>query len=195
MKYQEVHYKKEVIFLSNKIVPLLHPVPVVLLGTTVNNQVNYTTIGDVAVAGLNPPLITVSLHEKHFSTIGLTTHGLFSINTPSEDMLAQVDYCGLVSGREEDKSTHIETKKGLLDIPYASQACFSLFCQVIEKVQVEQRIIFVAKVLETLIREDLILEEKIQWEQVKTISYGLNNCYYSSGIPIGIGYQEGKKKL
>lgn len=50
-----------------KVLPLLHTVPIVLVGVKRSDfkdkRANYTTIGDVAIAGLNPALLMISLHE------------------------------------------------------------------------------------------------------------------------------------
>jgi len=171
--------------------PLLHPVPIVLIGTTIKDKVNYTTIGDVAIAGMNPALIMISLHANHFSTKGLLEHGLFSVNTPDTTMLNKVDYCGMVSGREVNKSSLFETLY-IDKTPYIKDAVFSLICKVENSTQVEHRIIFVARVLKTIVRDDLYINNTIQYDNISTVLYGLNNKYYNTGQPIGIGYREGK---
>ncbi|HOO32464.1 MAG TPA: flavin reductase family protein [Thermotogota bacterium] len=176
-----------------RVIPLLHPVPIVLVGTTVKERVNYTTIGDVSIAGLNPPLLMLSLHRDHFSTQGLKEHGLFSVNVPSREMLDVVDYCGMKSGKDVDKSLLISTQLSREGIPYAEETPISLCCRVVESVTVETRVIFVARVLETIVRDDLIEGEKINFEGINTILYGLNNQYYGPGEVIGTGYHEGKK--
>jgi len=171
--------------------PLLHPVPIVLIGTTIKDIVNYTTIGDVAIAGMNPALIMISLHANHFSTEGLLDHGLFSVNTPDTTMLNKVDYCGIVSGRDVDKSSLFETLY-TDKTPYIKDAVFSLICKVENSTQAAHRIIFVARVLKTIVRDDLCINNTIQFNNISTVLYGLNNKYYNTGQPIGIGYKEGK---
>jgi flavin reductase (DIM6/NTAB) family NADH-FMN oxidoreductase RutF len=176
-----------------KVLPLLHPVPVVLVGTYVKGKLNYTTIGDVAIAGLNPPLIMISLHKDHFSTQGLKEHGKFSVNVPDQEMLDVVDYCGMKSGKEFNKGDLIITKNGIEGIPYAEMAYTSLLCKVEQTVTIETRVVFVARVLETILRDDLAVSGSIDFDRIKTISYGLNNKYYGIGDVIGTGYSEGKR--
>lgn len=178
-----------------KVVPLLHPVPIVLIGTFVKDKLNYTTIGDIAIAGLNPPLVMISLHRDHFSTQGLIEHGKFSINVPDQKMLDVIDFCGMKSGKDFNKGELIRTEVDTDGIPYAQKACISLLCKVEQNVTIETRMIFVARVLNTIVRDDLIVSGQIDFKQLNTITYGLNNHYYSIGEIIGTGYQEGKKKL
>jgi flavin reductase (DIM6/NTAB) family NADH-FMN oxidoreductase RutF len=176
-----------------KVLPLLHPVPIVLIGTYVEGKLNYTTVGDVAVAGLNPPLIMISLHVDHFSTRGIKEHEKFSVNVPDRAMLELVDYCGIKSGKTVDKGELILTKEGIEAIPYAEMACTSLLCRVEKSVVIETRTIFIGRVLETILRDDLAASGHIDFKKVNSILYGLNNKYYSVGKEIGIGYFEGKK--
>jgi flavin reductase (DIM6/NTAB) family NADH-FMN oxidoreductase RutF len=58
---------------------------------------------------------------------------------------------------------------------------------------IETRTIFIGRVLETILRDDLAASGHIDFKKVNSILYGLNNKYYSVGKEIGIGYFEGKK--
>ena len=80
-------------------VPLVYPIPIVLAGANVDGKPNYATLGDCGVMGINPPLVYVSLGERHYTTQGIVENGTFSVNFPSTDMLAVTDYCGIASGR------------------------------------------------------------------------------------------------
>lgn len=141
---------------------------------------------------MNPALIMISLHANHFTTEGLIEHGLVSVNTPDISMLKKVDYCGMVSGRTIDKSSLFETIYDSEKTPYIKIAIFSLICKVENSMRIEHRIIFVAKVLKTIVRDDLYINNTIQYSNIFTILYGLNNCYYNTGQVIGTGYKEGK---
>ncbi len=176
----------------DKILPLLHTVPIVVIGTRHPDhrdpKPNYTTIGDVAIAGINPPLIMISVHERHLGRRAIDAVGRFSVNVPSQEFLSRVDYCGMVSGNDADKSTVFMTAWHE-DVPYAKEMPIVLICRVLERVQVEQRIIFVAKVERTITKDGMKLED------LHGIQYGLDNRYYGTGTPIGEGYHEGSPFL
>ncbi|OGV48304.1 MAG: hypothetical protein A2017_17535 [Lentisphaerae bacterium GWF2_44_16] len=176
----------------DKILPLLHTVPIVVIGTRHPDyqdlRPNYTTIGDVAIAGIHPPLIMISLHERHLGRRAIDASGRFSVNVPSQEFLSRVDYCGMVSGNDTDKSNVFATVWHE-DVPYANELPIALFCQVLERVQVEKRIIFIAKVERTIVKDGLKLED------LHGIQYGLDNRYYGTGVPIGEGYHEGASPL
>lgn len=171
---------------------LLHPSTIVLVGTIVNDKPNYTTIGDVAVAGLNPALIMISINENHSAAAYVNREKKMSINIPTIELLKEVDFAGVHSAKEVDKSNLFTStlKDGL---PVIDQSPITLLVRVLDKLQVKQRIIYVCEVYKTLIDTDIICEGKIQISEVKSILYGLDNKYYTIGDKVGIGYQEYKK--
>jgi len=174
-----------------KIYPYLHPVPIVLVGTkNENGRANFATIGDVAVAGLNPPLLMISLHENHLSRENVDRLNKFSINVPEVKLLKEVDYCGMVSGRQHDKSEILDTVWYEDEIPYVRGVPFVHFCKVLEKVQVQRRVIYIGEIFDQIIRDDI---DRANLNGLGTILYGLDNRYYMPGEQIGTGYGEGNK--
>lgn len=172
--------------------PFLYPIPIVVIGVKDEEKVNFTTIGDIAMMGLTPPLITISLHERHFCTMAVRKNKQFSVNLPTKQMLKEVDTCGMVSGWDHDKSTLFEWDLSP-EYPFApviKDVPVQLICNVIDEIQVEKRCLFVCKVLHTWVEAELIGKPLNDWSAV---GYGLDNHYYTIGSKIGTGYLEGKK--
>ncbi len=69
-----------------------------------NGKPNYATVGFVNGVNVKPAIICVSLNKRHHTPKGITENGTFSVNIPSAVHREEVDYCGLVSGNETDKS-------------------------------------------------------------------------------------------
>ncbi len=44
------------------------------------------------------------MEKIHYTNKGIRENQVFSINIPSADLVEKVDYCGLVSGKNIDKS-------------------------------------------------------------------------------------------
>ncbi len=179
--------------------PLLYPIPIVLIGTVVNKQVNFTTIGDCAIMGINPPMIVISLLDSHFSTKGILDNKVFSINIPTESQVQLVDYCGIISGAEEAKDLLFDYEFGSNEfIPLIKECPVNLECEVIKHTIFEKRNVFIAKVLETWI-DDIYTKNSNQKQvlpplsELKPIVYSMDNHYYSIGKEIGTGYKEGTK--
>ncbi|WP_371380088.1 flavin reductase family protein [Sporomusa aerivorans] len=77
--------------------------PTILVGADVQGKPNYCTVGACGVVNLEP-MLYISLKDTHYTTSGVKENGFFSVNLPSSDLVQKVDFCGVVSGKETDKS-------------------------------------------------------------------------------------------
>ena len=179
-------------------VPLVYPIPIVLVGSMVNDRANFTEVGDCAVMGINPALVTISLAATHHSTGGVDAHGEFSINFPNTDLIAKADYCGIVSGRDVDKSRLFTVFAGeLAHAPLIEECPVGLECRVLETVQIKHRRIFIAEVVQCHIDETYVeacddRKSVASLRRLDPLIYALDNRYYKIGDPIGTGYAEGR---
>lgn len=179
-------------------VPLVYPIPIVLAGANVRGRPNYATLGDCGVMGINPPLVYVSLGQGHHTTQGILENGTFSVNVPSTEMLAVTDYCGIVSGRDVDKSALFSVFYGELDTAPMIEKCpVNLECRVVHEFSIEHRQIFVGRVVQAYVDEAFVVEQEgrrriADMTKLDPIIYGLDNQYYRIGNPIGTGYNEGQ---
>jgi flavin reductase (DIM6/NTAB) family NADH-FMN oxidoreductase RutF len=179
--------------------PYIYPVPIVLVGANVTNQANFETIGDVGLMGIKPPIVYISSGVDHFTNQGILENGTFSINFPSTGMLALVDYCGQVSGKEVDKGALFEVFYGELgNAPLIQECPVNLECRVIKEFSIQHRQIFVGQVICTHVTENYVSKQEdrvtiANLSQLDPILYALDNNYYRIGSSIGIGYQEAKK--
>lgn len=179
------------------VVPLIYPIPIALAGVMVDSRPNYALIGDCGVMGINPPLVYISLGEGHYTTSGVIERQAFSINLPSTAMLAAVDYCGIVSGRDVDKSALFEHFYGKLDVPMIEACPANLECKVVHDFKIEHRHVFVGKVVQCYVDQAFVIEKEgrkgiASLTQLDPIIYALDNRYYRIGEAIGVGYHEGR---
>ena len=178
--------------------PIIYPIPIILAGANVNGRPNFATLGDCGLMGISPPLVFISSHKDHYSNIGILENDTYSINFPTTDMLAVTDYCGIVSGRDVDKSKLFETFYGELHTAPMIMACpVNMECKVIKEFSIQHRQIFIGEVIMTYVDEEHLQEidgRKVIAEMGKLypIIYALDNHYYKIGEAIGTGYQEGQ---
>lgn len=172
--------------------PLIHPTTIVLVGTMISGKPNYTTIGDVAVAGINPPLVMISLHEEHNAMTHLNKYHTCTINVPTKDMVHKVDYAGMYSSKTTDKSTLFDSEI-VEDLPVIKESPITLFLQEKNRIKIEQRVVLVCSVTKTIISETIIRDNHINLSRLQTILYGLDNRYYTTGTILGKGYNLGKQ--
>ena len=79
------------------------PFPAMIVGAMVSDKPTYTTVGAGGCACLEP-VLCVSLKDGHYITTGIRESGSFSVNIPSPSLVRELDYCGIVSGKDTDKS-------------------------------------------------------------------------------------------
>ena len=178
--------------------PLVYPIPIVLAGANVHGRPNFATLGDCGIMGINPPLVYVSSHRDHYTNEGILENGTYSVNFPSTDLLAVTDYCGIVSGRDVDKSQLFEVFYGELGTaPMIVECPVNLECRVVKEFSIEHRQIFVGEVVQAYVDEEFTLRGEgrraiADMGRLDPIIYALDNRYYSIGRVIGIGYREGE---
>jgi len=83
--------------------------PIVIIGAQVNKKPNFMPIAWCNIVEHKPPMIFISAHQSHYTNNGIKENKTFSVNIPSVDMAELMDYLGIKSGREVDKSVDIET--------------------------------------------------------------------------------------
>lgn len=90
--------------IERKPLPLIYPNPVVLVTTLdANKRTNIMTLTLVGAVCWEPPIIGIGVGKNQHSRILIEKSKEFVVNIPKAEMLRDVEYCGLVSGRNMDK--------------------------------------------------------------------------------------------
>lgn len=180
-------------------VPLVYPIPIILAGALVDGKPNFETLGDCGLMGIRPPLVFISSGADHHTNKGILAHRTYSVNFPTTEMLAIVDYCGTVSGSDVDKSALFDVFYGKLNTAPMIRACpVNLECCVVKDFMIQHRQVFVGEVAQAYVDAAFVTEQdgsKVIADLTKLdpIIYALDNRYYKIGEPIGVGYQEARK--
>ncbi|MCI0475217.1 MAG: flavin reductase family protein [Anaerolineales bacterium] len=178
--------------------PLIYPIPIILAGANVNGKPNFATLGDCGIMGIRPPLVYVSLNRDHYTTQGILENRSYSINLPTTEMLAITDYCGIVSGKDVDKSNLFEIFYGELGTAPLIEKCpVNLECRVVKEFAIQHRHIFVGEVVQTYVEKKFVRTKNgrlaiAALTRLDPIIYALDNRYYNIGKAIGVGYTAGK---
>ena len=177
-------------------IPYIYPIPIALAGANVNGNPNFETVGDIGLIGIKPPIVFLSSGNTHHTNQGILDNQTFSINFPNTNMLAIVDYCGQVSGKNVDKGELFDVFYGELETaPLIAECPVNLECKVIKEFSIQHRQVFIGEVIQTHVDEEFIFEQEgqkviAQLSQLDPILYALDNLYYRIGDSIGVGYQE-----
>jgi len=103
---------------------VLYPTPTVIVGAIVDDKPNFITIAHIGIVNhAKPYLISISMGKVHYTNPGIRENKEFSVNIPSENLVAETDYVGIVSGKKVDKSGVFEIFYGSLSKAPMIKAC------------------------------------------------------------------------
>lgn len=198
--------------IKNKIRPgsYLFPTPTVLIGANVNGKANFNAIGWVSGLEFGPPLISISSNQQHHNNVGIKENQTFSVNTPSADMVEITDYCGIQSGKREDKSEIFDVFYGeLKTAPMIREAPLNLECKVIHTVDTTKianarqgHDIFIGEVVQAYAEEKYLTNGTPDIEKIQPLVLSGSRGkyrYYKIGEElgtawnIGLNYKNNKK--
>lgn len=174
---------------------LMYPFPIVLFGSVVENKPNYSTVGNVGIMALRPATLYVSSHKSHYTNIGVRENKTFSVNFPSTDLVVESDYCGIVTGHKEDKSEVFKTYYGnIKTAPLIIECPVNISCRVIKEFMVGGMEVFIGKIDETYVNEDLVPERgKPDVIKIDPLLYSVDLNYYKIGEKIARAFSIGKE--
>lgn len=179
---------------------ILNPVPAVLITSkNKNEKVNVFTVGWIGTACTRPPMLTVAIRPERLSHGYIEEVGEFVINLPTISMTKTVDYCGVVSGKKEDKidklKLELESSK-VVSVPSLADCPVNIECTVKSITPLGSHDLFLAEVVSVSVNEEIIDENgKIHLEKANLIAYSHGEYFALNNRPIGkFGYSIQKKK-
>lgn len=172
--------------IERKPLPLIYPNPVVLV-TTIdeNNQANIITLTLVGAACWQPPIIGIGVGKSQYSRELIEKYGEFVLNMPTTEMLRDVEYCGLVSGRDLDKCAKVGftlVPSSKVKPPMIKECPLNLECKVRNKIPLGSNVLFLAEVV-CLHLDKTLLDEKggVDLAKAAPIMFNLTNTYWGIG--------------
>ena len=179
---------------------ILNPVPVVLI-TSKNSagKTNVFTVGWTGTINTKPPMLYISIRPERLSYEYIKESMEFVVNLPSSDLVKKVDYCGVRTGKKNDKITEMgfTLKEGHNVLtPYIDECPVNIECKVKSIIPLGTHDMFIAEVVASHVNEDLLDEKgKIHFENANIMSYCHGEYFPLSKKPIGsFGFSVMKKK-
>jgi flavin reductase (DIM6/NTAB) family NADH-FMN oxidoreductase RutF len=173
----------------------VYPMPMTLVGATVEGRANFMAVAWVSRVNRTPPMIGVALNKRHHTPTGIREHGTFSINIPGADLMVQTDYCGLVSGRETDKSGVFEVFYGeLKTAPMIEQCPLCLECRWVETVPLPTNHLFIGEIVAAYAVEDCLVDGKPDVGKIRPFVLTMpDNNYWTVGQHAGKAWSVGRE--
>ena len=185
---------------------ILDPVlPVAVIGTKMDGQVNFMTAAWFARIELDPYLFGVSIQKKHFTHEAIMKNKTFSINIPATDLLPQVDAVGTVSGNEYDKSEVFDVFFGQdKSIPLIEGSMVSFECEMVDAISLTEKdeahprahTLFIGKVKKAWASKDTLDENGFNFQKKGPIFWSWSPLsYWGIGGKLGESHNPDNKKL
>ncbi len=170
---------------------LLSPVPAVLVSCADRDgRANALAVAWAGILCSDPPVCSVSIRPERYSHGLIRDTGEFVINLCGQEMLAALDYCGVRSGRNEDKLAACGLRAlppagGLSFAPPLDGAPLQLCCRVQQVVPLGSHDLFMARIVSVQVRGDL-MDEKGSIDLVKAslVAYS-HGVYHALGDALG----------
>jgi len=174
------------------------PTPAWLIGSyDADGKANLMTAAWGGICCSSPPCLTVSLQKPRHSYAAIMARKAYTVSVPSEALVAKVDYCGMVSGRNHDKFAacgFTAVRSALVDAPYVDECPLVIECTVIHVLEVGVHIMFVGRIEDVKADEAVMHEGNPDPARIKPIIYAPEDRhYYGLGPDLGLGFSIGKE--
>jgi flavin reductase (DIM6/NTAB) family NADH-FMN oxidoreductase RutF len=171
----------------------LYPMPSTLVGAMVNGKPNYIAIAHVGI--MDPGSVSLGMNKAHYTNAGIKEAKTFSINIPSEEQVVKADYCGLVSGKNVDKSRLFTTFFGKLKTaPMIEECPVNMECQLVRTVDFPRHDIFIGEVVDTFCDEAVLTDGVLDFDKMRPLLFTMGDRgYWSMGRRVADAWGAGKK--
>lgn len=172
--------------------PYMSVMPTVLVGANVNGKPNYMAVAWATVACMAPPMVCVALNKERYTVRGIEENRTFSVNIASAAQVVAADHCGLVSGKNTDKSTVFASSYGKLrTAPLADECPVNIECKLFTAVDCGSHRLYIGEVAEIHAEKSCLTDGKPDLAKVQPIVYA-QATYYSVGKEIAKAFAAGK---
>ncbi|MDR1500564.1 MAG: flavin reductase family protein [Tannerellaceae bacterium] len=179
---------------------MIYPLPAVMVSCGRDaSEYNIATVSWVGTLCSNPPVCYISLRPERHSADIIKKNMEFVINLTTRSMAYATDWCGVVSGRENDKFAALGLTAGKASVvgaPVIEQSPLGIECRVREIVGLGSHEMYISDVVNVLADEKYIDKESgaFDMQSAGLIAYAHGN-YYNLGELIGrFGWSVRKKK-
>jgi flavin reductase (DIM6/NTAB) family NADH-FMN oxidoreductase RutF len=172
----------------------VYPMPVVLVGTLVDDRPNFLAVGWITRVNYQPAMLAIALAKGHYSSRGIHSAKAFSVNVPGIDLVEQTDYCGLVSGREEDKSRWFQVVRGpVTGAPMIEECPLCMECKLVQTVEFPTNTLFVGEIVGAYADEKYLSGGVPDIQKMKPFTLSMpDNKYWRVGDKVGEAWSVGR---
>lgn len=168
----------------------LYPCPVVLVTSVGSNgKANIITLAWAGIICSDPPILSLGIRPHRHSYKLIEETGEFVVNIPTTKILKQVDFCGVVSGKEADKfsETGLTPKPAQKVKPPLIQECpVNIECVLKQKIPLGVHHLFLGEIICVHVDQNILNEnDRIDFTKTCPLVYNQGE-YWSLRKKIGV---------
>jgi flavin reductase (DIM6/NTAB) family NADH-FMN oxidoreductase RutF len=173
------------------------PMPMAVVGCDVQGKANFITIAWISRVNYQPPLIGFASGKRHYTNQGISEHKVFSVNIPGQDLIRQVDYCGLVSGEKFDKSKVFTLFYGQLPhAPMISECPLTMECRLLTSVELPTNNFIIGEIVAAYSEEKYVTNGSPDIAKMNPFILTMpDNSYWGIGDKITKAWEAGKELM
>ena len=130
---------------------MLYPVPAVMESCgREGEKPNIITVAWAGTVCSDPPMVSISVRKERYSYGIIRETGEFVINLVNRELVRAADYCGVKSGRDEDKFAAMgltAQPSRYVKAPGIGESPVNLECRVTQRLELGSHDMFLAQVL------------------------------------------------
>lgn len=177
---------------------LLAPLPPVLVSSGDMDRPNVLTIAWTGILNTKPPKTYVSIRPSRYSYGIIKETKEFVINLTTKELVNAVDFCGVKSGRDNDKYSLMgltPEKSSILKAPMILQSPLNIECKVTDIVSMGSHDMFLADIIAINVDEKYIDNfGKLHLDKSNLLCFA-HGEYFELGAKLGnFGFSVRKKK-
>ena len=166
-----------------------------LLGTHVQGKVNFMALDWLTRTNFDPAMLGICVSNGHASNLAIRETSQFSVNVPTVDMVEVTDYCGIASGKKDDKSKLFEVFYGELKAAPLITACpLNIECRLVQTVDLPTNTFFIAEIVSIFSEEIYLTGNKPDVKKIRPFLLTMpDNRFWSVGEQVGNAWKDGVK--
>jgi flavin reductase (DIM6/NTAB) family NADH-FMN oxidoreductase RutF len=179
--------------------PLLYPTPAWVICTyDPAGRPNMMTAAWGGICCSKPPCVGVSMREATHTYGSILHHRAFCVCVPSVEHVEEVDYVGVVSGRDTDKFARTgltPERSDLVDAPYVAEFPLVAECRLLQTVELGWHTQFIGEILDVKSDPKTLGDKGLpDMKKVDPLVFApRTRYYYAVGDEVGKGFSIGKE--
>lgn len=137
----------------------LYPMPCVLVVGGTIDEADCLTVAWINIVASTPPTVAMGIRRTRRTLELIRETGTFTVNVPDTSMAAQVDFCGITTGRKTDKFAETGltlAPSAIVEAPIVAECRYNLECRVTDEVEVGEYVVVMGEIVETWADENVL---------------------------------------